>query len=199
MGNGECEDGACSCFAGFSGRDCSVESCCSGHGSCLDPDACQCDPGWGGDECSQEFVCPNSTDVAPCSGHGACNSGVCDCDPGFFGAGCQTEPCGGVDCGEHGSCNPFAKQCDCDLGFVGPDCSEQLQPCPNDCNHHGFCFNGHCICGNGWSGDDCAETFFQPGQSFEEMLKSTRDALQGQDVSEERMNEVVLDYMHGSK
>jgi hypothetical protein len=33
-GQGRCIEGGCLCFAGFSGVDCSVQSCCNGHGSC---------------------------------------------------------------------------------------------------------------------------------------------------------------------
>lgn len=53
--NGFLSNSTCSCFAGFSGTDCSQSKCkndCSGHGSCDGPNLCKCEAGWAGPDCS---------------------------------------------------------------------------------------------------------------------------------------------------
>jgi 3-phytase len=47
--------GGCSCFAGFTEKDCSKRTCkndCSGRGKCDGPNVCKCRDGWSGPDCS---------------------------------------------------------------------------------------------------------------------------------------------------
>lgn len=166
-GQGRCIEGGCLCFAGFTGGDCSVPGCCSGHGSCDVPGTCECDAGWGGPECSIQLVCADPT----CSGHGTCLHGSCHCKDGWDGPRCAA-PTGGCmpECGPQGKCNMHTKQCECESGYVGADCTLKLKSCPKNCNHKGLCLNGVCMCGAGWNGEDCSRRYFAPGGAATSML-----------------------------
>eukprot|EP00930_Biecheleria_cincta_P063242 TRINITY_DN4874_c0_g1_i1.p1 TRINITY_DN4874_c0_g1~~TRINITY_DN4874_c0_g1_i1.p1 ORF type:complete len:921 (+),score=152.17 TRINITY_DN4874_c0_g1_i1:98-2860(+) len=172
-GQGRCIEGGCLCFAGFTGADCSVPGCCTGHGTCDVPGTCECDAGWGGPECSIELVCADPT----CSGHGTCRDGSCHCEDGWNGPRCAAPTAGCVpQCGTKGKCNMHSKQCECEPGYVGADCSLKLKSCPKNCNFRGLCLNGVCMCGAGWNGDDCSRRYFAPGGVATGMLGDDAEA-----------------------
>ena len=77
--NGECINGECKCYAGFTYYDCSLKVCpsdCSGNGFCYNA-TCHCHPGWRGGDCSLRS-CPNE-----CNYHGVCKAGKCQCRGGW--------------------------------------------------------------------------------------------------------------------
>lgn len=159
--NGDCIEGACLCFAGFLGVDCSITGCCSGHGTCDDPGTCVCNAGWDGDDCSVKLMCPDPG----CSGHGTCTDGKCHCTAGFSGGSCAIADGGCVPpCGPAGACNPISHRCECAGGAMGPTCLESISSCPKNCMNRGLCMNGQCMCGPGWMGKSCSKKFFKPGQ-----------------------------------
>ncbi|MBN2131147.1 MAG: hypothetical protein JW741_16725 [Sedimentisphaerales bacterium] len=126
-----CEEGA---YA--DGLDClpidSANPCrgvtCSGHGECI---------GRSVDGADSDDVTAGDTVFAP----------ACACDEGYVevGLGCAPDPCSGVSCGGHGTCQvdtasgeplPF---CRCEPGFYphGPLC---VDPCEGvTCGGHGIC------------------------------------------------------------
>eukprot|EP00850_Spirogloea_muscicola_P006385 SM000030S11394 [mRNA] locus=s30:428293:434659:- [translate_table: standard] len=74
--NGHCIDGACCCFIGFAGDNCSERVCpgnCSNRGRCSAGGLCECYPGYTGIDCSTAG-CDEQ-----CSLHGGvCDNGVCE-------------------------------------------------------------------------------------------------------------------------
>lgn len=74
--NGECVNGICNCFIGYSGEDCSERRCpndCSGRGFCTTAGMCECEAAYTGVDCSTAG-CDEQ-----CSLHGGvCDNGLCE-------------------------------------------------------------------------------------------------------------------------
>jgi formylglycine-generating enzyme required for sulfatase activity len=65
----------------------------------------------------------------------------------------QPDPCEGMDCGEHGTCEDGV--CVCRDGYIGEFC-DIAGPCVGiDCGEHGTCVEGICECDAGYEGDSC--------------------------------------------
>jgi len=159
-GKGTCQRGRCVCDPGYAGHDCSVDmpckNNCHGRGFC-DRGRCFCFPGFEGSACEKATRCPSG-----CSAHGQCFYGKCFCDPFYAGEDCSETPQCSKGCGTHGVCRG-EDLCVCEPGWTGIDCKTKLQ-CPKDCSgaDHGICHatetGVHCICKNGFVGDDCSRS-----------------------------------------
>ena len=142
------------------GGECSADDCnnfCAGERS-LGTELCNFDselqPG-GITRANCIDPCNNPSPLN-CNNNGTCNNqdGTCTCDLGYSGTACEVyDPCVGVDCGSHGSCNDGV--CTCDLGYSGTAC-EVYDPCVGvDCGSYGSCNDGACTCEGGGFGDKC--------------------------------------------
>lgn len=150
MGRGECNEGECTCEAGYEGDDCSGEIPAPPPGVVPPgPQPPPPPPRHLGDTVA--FIANNLPPVCPeeCNQNGKCNDdGTCKCFPGYSGNACQ-DFCP-LSCSGQGECVNGA--CLCLAGFAGVDCSQKV--C---CSGHGDCnLPDVCICNRGWSGASCA-------------------------------------------
>jgi hypothetical protein len=174
----------CSCFLGWSGDDCNVETCANnctrseGHGQCTagktgKPDMCVCAYPHFGPDCLDTFGC--GATGHECGVNGMCVEGSCLCYKGWGGPLCNRVTCPNNCTGiKYGQCDVVAskkhghlrrkEQCVCQFGHKGADCS-QPDPCPVGCNGalgQGNCSSTdeadafrHCVCVGGWQGVAC--------------------------------------------
>ena len=136
-GKGQCMDGACLCYAGFTGMNCeiNIDDCisvnCSGQGQCVDGNssyACICNPGLTGEDCTINIDdCTNNS----CSGNGICADGVnsfsCYCDLSYTEELCDSLvipiSCSNISCANgYCSANDSIPVCVCDPGYTGDRC-----------------------------------------------------------------------------
>jgi hypothetical protein len=157
--NGICFETKCSCFAGWTGRDCSIGICapvCSGNGVVAGfLDSCVCYPGFTGSNC--EFK--SAEKKLPCEE--TCRDGICDnnnecvCKAGFSGENCDTITCLN-ECSENGVCVSNGK-CRCFNGYSGADCSfdKAADESAEACSGNGLFIQNKCFCDEGFTGRVC--------------------------------------------
>ena len=117
----------------------SCANSCSGHGSCGTHDRCSCYAMWTGTDCSKK-LCPSGPSFIGdgyevCSGRGVCDtgSGTCACSDGYTSYNCGRTACPN-DCSGHGKCSSagvdggMTRACVCDGYYSGTDCS--FRQCP---------------------------------------------------------------------
>ncbi|EFO27446.1 hypothetical protein LOAG_01036 [Loa loa] len=121
-GHGQCKDGRCYCFPGYSGTYCEESSCpilCSGNGI-FSGGQCICHEGYKGPDCD---LLAHWCEVPNCNGHGQCNQfGDCECDIGWKGDFCDKKDCKDPQCSNHGVCHDG--KCYCEDGYRGEKCDE---------------------------------------------------------------------------
>ena len=145
-GKGTCgENDLCSCFAGYTGLDCSGRKCLYGKA-------------WGDAPSGNEYA----HDYTECSGQGECDrkTGECKCNDGFTGDGCRYSACPN-DCSGHGKCEFISEVTGSDTAaagrthikyseFVDLDRSLDLS------NNWDTQSSRGCRCDPYYSGDDCS-------------------------------------------
>lgn len=89
--NGNCDEGICNCFPGYTGSQCETNICdtltCLNDGECVNG-VCECPTGFTGLNCEIDLACQGVT----CQNGGTCNTttATCDCLPGYAGDFCET-------------------------------------------------------------------------------------------------------------
>ena len=111
---------------------------------------CRCNAGFYGDSCEKHGkICENS-----CFQHGEClENGTCACYDGFFGQQCEYEYCKD-QCNARGYCDKSLMRCLCDKEAYGVNCKGN---CIKNCNDNGYCYDGKCICFEGFQGNSCEQ------------------------------------------
>ena len=149
-------NGKCKCFPGFTGIDCSSNSCpilCNGHGN-YENGKCTCFFDWHGNECDIPI---DQCEISDCNGNGVCENGKCLCFIGYEGKFCEKESCINENCSNNGVC--LKGKCVCFNNYTGLDCAATLVQTVNSlCSNHGkFDYkNKECACEQGWHGLDCS-------------------------------------------
>jgi len=168
-----------------------TENVCDGNGV-LQCGACVCNEGFSGDECDcpdgqlgNQTMCKMSDDQARvCGGptKGKCRCGKCDCIPPNYGPYCQcnNEAERHCDCSGNGQCEcptgATKSMCQCNPGWTGEkcDCTTDTENCMFngfECDGHGKCECGKCVCEEKYSGRFCQKCeYCDKCEEFEECV-----------------------------
>jgi hypothetical protein len=148
---------------------------CNRNGTCRN-DVCMCNPGYTGHDCSIKTRCKDM-----CNYQGYCsNSGECVCYPGYKGNICEYQ----VNCPGNctsvvaGTCLPNGS-CECYEGYEEPDCRCK---CVN-----GICYDGGCVCENGWFGELCDRQVEIEEREGEREQKEKKEEENGEGIDEKIM------------
>jgi hypothetical protein len=183
-GHGVFHDGKCYCVAGFEGLDCNIVkegNCpnkCGNHGQCRF-ERCWCQPGYYGKACEFKHSCDKCT-------NGVCHHNTCHCLPGFQGADCtervllptaEPAPTTSTSFLDSALVTPAPATMaallaveDQQLAPATPVAAltafaalaTPCGPSTHGCSRHGVCVaddaGARCVCVQGYSGHDCAQT-----------------------------------------
>ena len=147
--NGDCStDNTCSCYATYSGADCSKRSCPTGVAY------------------AQKATATDTVHSAvECSNAGICNTdtGQCDCFTGHEGAACQRTSCPN-DCSGRGRCATIQEIStlygpDTDSGTMGDGAGPSYTLWDAEVTYG-------CVCDWGYTGGDCSQRHCPHGDDF---------------------------------
>jgi Concanavalin A-like lectin/glucanases superfamily/EGF-like domain/Somatomedin B domain len=178
-------DYSCSCTAGYSGKNCSVniDECspdpCEHGATCTDlvnDYSCSCTAGYSGKNCSVNI---DECSPDPCEHGATCtdlvNDYSCNCSAQWKGKNC-TQPtiidyCASNPCQNSGNCTSLTAgySCACTQSWYGTNCTTPINHCEGIlCHNQGTCIPSDesysCHCPTGYTGthcelsvDDCAD------------------------------------------
>ena len=69
----------------------------------------------------------------------------------------MADPCGGVDCGAHGTCSSGTCICENSGAYTGDRCQNYDSCVGVDCGANGICSSGTCFCESGYTGGRCTD------------------------------------------
>ena len=130
-GRGAMVKGRCACPLGWTGADCSLDSCaqmlCAGRSHC-EAGICRCEVGFLAPDCSID-TCPghfpegSALGCFGAAGHGECLRGTCVCAAGWRGVACEQPACL-ANCNGRGRCTGPGL-CECSAGWAGDGCERR--------------------------------------------------------------------------